>query len=72
MVNERWSVVPVMWDEIASLKIQHIRLCETRLVNLCRVLTYDEDALSGLFDFKLSDRDLIELMKEINKYLSKN
>ena len=66
---ERWNVDLVIWDEIASLKIQHIKLCETRVVELCRIFTYDEDCLSGLFDWKLSDRDLIELMKEINGYL---
>lgn len=69
MIDERWSVVPVMWDEVASLKIQHIKLCETRIIELARVFTYDEEAFQNVFDWKLSDRDIIELMKEINGYL---
>lgn len=66
---ERWNVELIHWDEVASLKIHHVKLREIRIVELCRVLTYDEECLQNVFDWKLSDRDIIELMKEINRYL---
>jgi glycerol-3-phosphate responsive antiterminator len=66
---ERWSIVPVMWDEVASLKIHHIKLREIRIIELARVFTYDEEAFQNIFDFKLSDRDIIEVIKGINRYL---
>lgn len=69
MINLRWNISLVMWDEKASLLINHIKLRETRIIELARVLTYDEDALQNVFDSKLSDRDLMVLMIEINRYL---
>ena len=68
-MNIRWNVDLIMWDEVASLKIHHVKLRETRVVELARIFTYDEEALQAVFDFKLSDRDLGELTKEINRYL---
>lgn len=69
MINNRWIVEFIFWDEIASLRIHHIKLKETRVVNLCRIFTYDEEALQNIFDWKLSDRDLEILNNEINRYL---
>ena len=69
MINNRWTVELIQWDEIASLRIHHIKLKETRVVELARIFTYDEEALSGIFDWKLSDRDIMVLVNEINRYL---
>jgi hypothetical protein len=69
LINNRWTVELIQWDEIASLRIHHIKLGITRIVELARVFTYDEEALSGIFDWKLSDRDLEILNNEINRYL---
>lgn len=68
-MNIRWNVDLIMWDEVASLKIYHVKLRETRVVELARIFTYDEEAFQNIFDWKLSDRDLGELTKEINRYL---
>lgn len=69
MINLRWNISLVIWNEKASLQINHIKLDETRIIELARVLTYDEDALQNVFDSKLSDRDIQILMLEINRYL---
>jgi len=69
LINNRWTIELIQWDEIASLRIHHIKLKETRVVELCRIFTYDEEALSGIFDWKLSDRDIMVLVNEINRYL---
>lgn len=69
MINTRWTVELIEWDEVASLKIHHINLDITRIVELARIFTYDEEALQSVFDNKLSDRDIIVLVNEINRYL---
>lgn len=68
-MNTRWSIELIQWDEVASLKIHHINLDITRIVELARIFTYDEEALQSVFDNKLSDRDIIVLINEINRYL---
>ncbi len=69
MINNRWTIELIQWDEIASLRIHHIKLKETRVVELARIFTYDEEALQSVFDNKLSDRDIMVLVNEINRYL---